>query len=154
MKHSTQGITLELRAREFRFTSESSPFRCSFFSKLTHGSFVAVLIFCSFLTAFGANIDGVVTTATAKYATVSSKSNVTPAPGDKVQIYFKVPGADVEVSVASGHVYEITGRNIMIQIDKATGTVAKGQLVRITSPHPLNDKVPTTATAPALATSP
>jgi hypothetical protein len=81
-------------------------------------------------------IKGTVSNATAKYATVVSNSNLMPVPGDKAQIYFILPGANVEISVASGHVYEITGSNIMIQIDKATGTVAKNQLVRITSTDP------------------
>lgn len=96
-----------------------------------------------------ANIDGVVQSATNKYATVKSDSNVRPVPGDKAKIYFKVPDTNVEVSVAAGHVYEITGQNIMIQIDQATGAVAKNQLVRITSPHPFNPESQSAPSKPA-----
>jgi hypothetical protein len=47
-----------------------------------------------------------------------------------------LPGSTAEISVANGHVYEITGPNIMVEIEKATGTVTKDQLARITSPNP------------------
>lgn len=86
--------------------------------------------------ATAADINGVVQSSTVKYATVTSTSNLVPTPGDKAKIYFKLPGVDSEISVATGHVYEITGPNIMVQIDQATGTVAKNQLVRITSTNP------------------
>lgn len=86
--------------------------------------------------AFAADIDGVVKSSTPKYATVVSNSNLVPNPGDKIKIYFKLPGVNTEISVATGHVYGITGPNIMVQIDQATGTVAKDQLVRITSTNP------------------
>lgn len=86
--------------------------------------------------AQAAEIPGKVRSSTNKYATVVSDSDLVPVPGDKAQIYFKLPGIDVEVSVAMGHVYEITGPNIMVQIDSVTGSVAEDQLVRITSPNP------------------
>ena len=86
--------------------------------------------------AFAADIDGVVKSSTPKYTTVVSNSNLVPNPGDKIKIYFKLPGVNTEISVATGHVYGITGPNIMVQIDQATGTVAKDQLVRITSTNP------------------
>lgn len=95
----------------------------------------SILILCD-PTIWAAQIDGVVKSTTPKYATVASNANLVPVPGDKAKIYFKIPGGKVEVSVATGHVYEITGPNIMIQIDQATGTVAAKQLVRINSPHP------------------
>jgi len=82
-------------------------------------------------------ISGVVQSSTEKYATVRSTSELVPRPGDKAQIYFEAPGGNVEVTVATGHVYEITGPNIMVQIDKATGSVAKDQLVRISSGTPM-----------------
>lgn len=94
------------------------------------------VVFLYSQSAGAAQIDGTVRSTTAKYATVVSTSASMPIPGDKVLIYFKVPGTDVEVSVATGHVYEITGANIMVQIDKAMGTVAKDQLVRIDSANP------------------
>lgn len=88
------------------------------------------------LTADAIEISGTVRSATDKYATIVSDSDLVPAPGDKVAIFFKLPGSKTEISVANGHVYEITGPNIMVEIEKATGTVAKDQLARITSPNP------------------
>jgi len=87
-------------------------------------------------TSPGADIAGVVQSSTAKYATVTTSSKTFPKPGTKAEIFFKVPGSDVDVSVASGHVYEITGTNIMVQIDKATAKVAKNQLVRFSAQAP------------------
>lgn len=81
-------------------------------------------------------INGTVSSAVEKYATVVTDSDLIPAPGDKAEIFFKMPGHNVEVSVANGHVYEITGPNIMIEIDDSTATVSKGQLVRIQSSAP------------------
>lgn len=82
------------------------------------------------------DINGTVQSATPEYATVTSDSDLIPSPGDKADFFFKLPGADVEISVGSGQVYEITGSNIMVKIEKVTGTVAKDQLVRINSPNP------------------
>ncbi len=102
-----------------------------------------------------ADIAGIVQNAIPEYATVTTNSDLIPLPGDKVEIFFKIPGADAEISVASGHVYEITGGNIMVKIDNATGTVAKDQLVRINSPNPKKKEAVTSATsAPATSSSP
>jgi hypothetical protein len=81
-------------------------------------------------------INGTVRSATDKYATIVTDSGLVPTPGDKVTIFFKMPGADEEVSVASGHVVEIVAESINVQIDNATGEVAKDQLARITSANP------------------
>ncbi|MFN2542122.1 MAG: tetratricopeptide repeat protein [Chthoniobacterales bacterium] len=97
-----------------------------------------VLVLCGILSlsANAIEINGTVRSATDKYATVVSDSEFIPRPGDKADIFFKLPGSKTEISVANGHVYEITGPNIMVEIEKATGTVAKEQLARITSPNP------------------
>ena len=59
-----------------------------------------------------------------------------PTPGDKVTIFFKMPGVEDEIAVASGQVVEIVAESINVEIDHATGEVAKGQLARITSANP------------------
>ena len=86
--------------------------------------------------AGAAEVQGTVTNVTEKYATVVSDSELLPSPGDKAAIYFKLAGADDEISVGEGHIYEITGSNIMVEIDNATGVVEKGHLVRVTSERP------------------
>lgn len=93
-------------------------------------------------------IKGTVTSSTEKYATVVSDSGLVPTPGDKVSIYFNLAGADEDISVAEGRVYEITGSNIMVEIANATGTIEKGQLARITSEHPQTRSSATPATTP------
>lgn len=74
--------------------------------------------------------------ATDKYATVVSNSDLVPA-----------PGADEEISVANGQVYEITGSNIMVEIEEASGAVAKDQLARINSPNPKKKETLTTSSS-------
>ena len=114
----------------------------TFFWALT----VSLIFVATAKTLHSAEINGTVRSATDKYATVVTSSDLVPVPGDKVEIFFKLPGTDADISVANGHVYEITGPNIMVEIEKATGAVAKDQLVRITSPNP---KKKPTLTAPA-----
>lgn len=99
-------------------------------------------------------INGTVHSATPEYATVTTESELVPAPGDKAEIFFKLPGADTEISVATGHVYEITGPNIMVEIEKATGQVAKDQLVRIHSPNPKKQRERSSAAPTSTATAP
>jgi membrane-associated protease RseP (regulator of RpoE activity) len=109
---------------------------------------LSAMILCLSTVAWGVDINGTVRSATDKYATVVSESDLVPSPGDKVEIFFKIPGADDEISVANGHVYEITGPSIMVEIEKATGAVAKDQLARINSPNP-KKKETLTASRPA-----
>jgi hypothetical protein len=92
---------------------------------------VVVVILAS--QSLAAEISGTVRSTTGEYTTVKSNSNSMPRPRDKAQIFFKIAGLDEEISVAEGYVYEITGANIMVKIEKATGTVEQGQLVRFTS---------------------
>jgi membrane-associated protease RseP (regulator of RpoE activity) len=109
---------------------------------------VTMIFVASVGAGYAAEINGTVRSVTDKYATVASESDLVPAPGDKAEIFFKMPGADDEISVANGHVYEITGANIMIEVDKASGAVANDQLVRINSPNP-KKKETLTASPPA-----
>lgn len=96
----------------------------------------AISFYAAVAIAHAAEIRGTVSSATEEYATVTTDSDLFPVPGDKAEIFFKMPGKQVEISVASGHVYEITGSNIMVKIGQATGTVSKDQLVRIASEKP------------------
>jgi Skp family chaperone for outer membrane proteins len=95
-----------------------------------------------FLTLAGASsllaaeITGKVRDATADSATVVIDGDALPAVGDRAEIFFKIPGVDEEVSVASGSVLKVDGESIQIKIEKATGDVAKDHLVRIISDKP------------------
>lgn len=67
---------------------------------------------------------------------IASDSAFLPNPGDKLEIYFQVPGIDEPVQVATGTVSDVQGGAILAKIDRALGKVSAGQLVRITSPKP------------------
>ena len=81
-------------------------------------------------------IKGTVRSATADAATIAIEGESAPNAGDPVEIYFKLPGADTEISVGRGKVTAVRGDSVEAKIDKATGTVAKDQLARITSQKP------------------
>ena len=82
----------------------------------------------------GAAISGKVTDVTDQTATVSLEDPAAaPAIGDRVEIFFNLAGADVEVSVASGKVISVGRGTVRIKIEHTTGDVAKDQFARITS---------------------
>jgi len=112
---------------------------------------VALIALLMANSSLAAEIRGVVVSVAEKHATVTPDSGLVPALGDKVEIFFKMPGVDVDVSVANGHVQEIIGQNIVVEIDKASATVSKGQLARIKSTSPNRGPV---ATARPATTSP
>lgn len=83
-----------------------------------------------------AEINATVESAAGKSATLQTDSSLLPSLGDKVKIYFKLPGTDDEISVAEGAVVETAGDRIKVEIKEATGTVEKNQLARIDSTKP------------------
>lgn len=66
-------------------------------------------------------------------ATVVIDGDALPAVGDSVEIFFKLAGADEEISVANGTVAGVDAKVVKIKIENATGTIAKDQLARIKS---------------------
>lgn len=111
-------------------------------TRLPHRTFAVLLVWAVLSIAsplvLGVEILGTVRSVTDKYATVVTDSILLPVPGDKVAIFFKMPGADDEISVAGGRVVESVAESIKVEIENATGEVAKDQLARITSPNPRN----------------
>ena len=95
---------------------------------------VAVVFFVTQLEAV--EINGTVRSVSDDVTTIIIEGESVPNVGDPVQIYFKLPGAEVEVSVGKGKVTAVKGDSVDVKIDKATGTVTKGQLARITSDKP------------------
>jgi hypothetical protein len=102
-------------------------------NRIRLGALVSVVAIILASQTRAGEIMGTVRSVAEGYATVKSNSDSMPRPRDKAQIFFKMAGVDDEISVAEGYVYEITGSNIMVKIDKATGTVEQGQLVRFTT---------------------
>jgi Skp family chaperone for outer membrane proteins len=95
-----------------------------------------IALCCSSMTVDAIEIKGNVRSATAENATIATEGELVPNIGDPVEVYFKLPGSDAEISVGSGKVTAVRGDSIEAKIDKATGTVSKDQLARITSGKP------------------
>lgn len=93
-----------------------------------------------------AEITGKVRDASGDAATVVIDGDTLPAVGDSAEIFFKIPGADEEISVASGKVTAVDAKVVKLKIEKTTGTVEKDQLARI--------KSASTAQAPAVSPTP
>ncbi len=81
-------------------------------------------------------IKGSVRDATGGGASIVTISDLLPNIGDKVEIFFKIPGGEDEITVGSGRVSGIAADSIQVKIENATGTVTKDQLARIISENP------------------
>lgn len=109
---------------------------------------VAALCWLSFsIAGRAAEINGVVREAKNNEAIVTLEGDALPSVGDKAEVFFKLDGVEGDISVATGSVLKVEGDSIQLRIEKATGEVAKGQLVRIISPSSSNGK----ATSPSMA---
>jgi hypothetical protein len=104
--------------------------------RIFYCSAAALLLLCWCTTARAVEMRGTVRSATANSVTIAIEGESAPIVGDSVEIYFKMPGVDEEISVGSGKVTAVTGDSVEAKIDKATGTVSKDQLVHITSEKP------------------
>lgn len=93
-----------------------------------------------------AEIRGTVRVFTGDTATATIEGELVPNVGDKAEIFFKLAGVEGEIFVATGSVVKVEGDSIQVKIEKATGEVAKDQIVRITSDKP-QPRVATAASA-------
>ena len=78
-------------------------------------------------------VSGKVTEVAGQTVTVSVEGSAAPAIGDSVEIFFKLAGAEEEVSVASGKIISVEPGTVKVRVERATGDVAKDQFARITS---------------------
>jgi tetratricopeptide (TPR) repeat protein len=83
-----------------------------------------------------AEITATVRATSGTTATVAIEGPMVPSVGDKAEIFFKIPGADEPISVATGKVEKVEGDSVQITIENATGEVEKGHLARISSEKP------------------
>lgn len=81
-----------------------------------------------------AEITGKVRDVGGDTATVVIEGGGLPAVGDRVEIFFKLSGADEDILVASGKVAALDAKIVKVKIENTTGTVAPDQLARIKSP--------------------
>jgi hypothetical protein len=81
-------------------------------------------------------IAGKVVEAKGNAAAITVESDVMPAVGDAVTIFFQLPGGDDEVLVGTGKVTSVTGELVNVAVDDLKGTLQKDQLARIDSKNP------------------
>jgi hypothetical protein len=79
------------------------------------------------------DINGTVQAAKGGTATITAQGGLVPRAGDKVDIYFKIPGGDEEISVGSGKVESVKGTTVFVKIGPTTGAVSKDQQARFHS---------------------
>lgn len=116
--------------------------------------FMFGLLFAA-IDALAVDIEGTVRDARGGTATVVTQSDLLPNVGDKVDIFFKIPGTNDEVSVATGSVTGVSQDAIQVKIEKATGEVSKDHLARIHSDKPTKRAAaPAPAAPPVTATAP
>lgn len=97
-------------------------------------------------TANAVQITGKIIETSGGSALVKVDGTVSPAVGDSLEIFFTLPGLDDEISVATGTVTGVDADSTKVNIEKATGTVEKGQLVRFKPQSP--DQPAITGTSP------
>ena len=107
---------------------------------------MSLLCWCARVDAV--EIKGTVRSATATTATIATEGEFAPNIGDPVEVFFKLSGTDTEISVASGKVSTVKADVIEARIDKATGTLSKDQLARITSAKPQKRSAAATTQSP------
>ncbi|MGH8501769.1 MAG: hypothetical protein ACREVE_04730 [Gammaproteobacteria bacterium] len=98
-------------------------------------AFTASAFFLVATPAMSVEIDGTVRDASGSNATVVTQSDLIPNIGDEVEIFFKMPTGG-EITVGTARVSDVGADAIEVTIQEASGSVAKGQLVRIYSDSP------------------
>lgn len=73
---------------------------------------------------------GTVVSVAGDVAKVAMNGDLPPPIGAKSEIFFKMAGSDVEITVATGSALKIDYGDLLVKIEEASGTVSKGQLVR------------------------
>ena len=86
--------------------------------------------------AEAADIAGTVREAAGDGAKIAVAADLVPSIGDKVEIYFKIPGGEDEVGVGKGSVTEVRAEIVTVKIESTAGTIARGQLARFASANP------------------
>lgn len=94
-------------------------------------------------------LSGKVQSAQDQTALIEVEGPAIPKISDKAEIFFKLPDLDEEIAVAVGEVAAVNADGIQLKIEKATGEVARDQLVRIHSAQP--QARPTATTPPVIA---
>jgi beta-lactam-binding protein with PASTA domain len=94
---------------------------------------IALLLLAS--PAMSVEIDGMVCEVRGNSAVIVVGSNL-PAVGDQAAIFFEMPNTGDEVAVGTARVSEIGAESVQVTIETQTGSVARDQMVRISSANP------------------
>ena len=105
-------------------------------TKTCTATIAGIALFCWCTRVDAIEIKGTVRSATAENAIIVTEGEFLPSVGDTFEVFFKLAGADDEISVATGSVVKVEADSVELKIENATGDVAKDQLVRITSDKP------------------
>ncbi len=102
--------------------------------------------------AHGAEIKGTIKLVSGDLVSVAIEGDVMPPVDARAEIFFKLPGDEEEISVATGSALVIDHGDLKVKIEKTTGTVEKGQLVRFPdSSTSTTSSITTTVTQPPVA---
>jgi hypothetical protein len=85
---------------------------------------------------------GKVTEATAETARISTETGASPSVGDRVKIFYKVPGFAAEFEIATGTVTEVGNSFVIAKIESANSRVAKDQLAKVFPAAAVVENVP------------
>lgn len=96
----------------------------------------AVVLFCLSGMLASEEIHGKVTQVDGDSAVVRLDGDLLPIVGDKVEVYYKLPGADDTCHVAGGIVAVVRDDRIAVKLDGDAAQAKAGFLVRITSASP------------------
>ena len=119
-----------------------------------HHSLLAALGCLAAAAANGAEINGTVRQAGGDAAKIVVATDLVPNVGDKVDIYFKIPGGEDEVGVGKGSVTDVSGEIVSVKITSSTGRIATGQLARFVSEKPQKKTVAQIPPAPSVPVPP
>jgi hypothetical protein len=81
------------------------------------------------VTALAAEVTGTVTEVTGDTIVITTDAPV--GAGDRVEIYFEIPGVEELVKVGSGRVVGVESGRIVARIEQYTGKLAIGQIAKI-----------------------
>lgn len=94
---------------------------------------LSITLFTVVASLNAAPITGIVRLVAGDIATVTIDGDHMPPTGARGEFFFKLAGSEEEVSVATGTALGIDHGNLLVKIEKASGTVEKDHRVRFTS---------------------
>ncbi|MCY2995663.1 MAG: SUMF1/EgtB/PvdO family nonheme iron enzyme [Planctomycetota bacterium] len=89
-----------------------------------------------------AELTGQVESVTGATITIRIEADSRPNPGDRVEVFFEIPGLNELAKVATGTVTAVRGKSVEAKIEKSTSKVAARQLVKVFATPSGSDTLP------------